>query len=96
MGANGIDIVRNSALALAVFGLALLWTYIVDSNTGDAYTYTQLLQDAKAKKSYQYAPNESVVATCTAPTFFSHDMEPPASTPGKPGQPAAAKKQGTI
>src|SRR6476660_7429684 len=52
--------------------------------------------DAKAKHTYQYAPNESVVATCTATTFFSHDMEPPASTPGKPGQPAAAKKQGTI
>jgi len=52
--------------------------------------------DAKAKHTYQYAPNESVVATCTATTFFSHDMEPPASTPGKPRQPAAAKKQGTI
>ncbi len=36
-------------VVLAVFGLALLWTYIVDSNTGDAYTYSQLLQDAKAK-----------------------------------------------
>ena len=44
-------LVRNSVVlvVLAVFGLALLWTYIVDSNTGDAYTYTQLLQDAKAK-----------------------------------------------
>jgi type IV pilus assembly protein PilO len=29
--------------------------------------------DAKAKHAYQYAPNESVVATCTATTFFSHD-----------------------
>ena len=35
--------------------------------------------DAKAKHSYQYAPNESVVATCTATTFFSHDMAPPAA-----------------
>ena len=52
--------------------------------------------DAKAKHTYQYAPNESVVATCTATTFFSHDLAPPASAPGKPGQPAAAKKQGTI
>ena len=44
-------LVRNSVVlvVLAVFGLALLWTYIVDSNTGDAYTYTQLLQDAKSK-----------------------------------------------
>ena len=31
--------------------------------------------DAKAKHTYQYAANESVVATCTATTFFSHDME---------------------
>jgi type IV pilus assembly protein PilO len=52
--------------------------------------------EAKAKHTYQYAPNESVVATCTATTFYSHDLAPPASTPGKPGQPAAAKKQGTI
>jgi len=41
--------------------------------------------EAKTKHTYQYAPNESVVATCTATTFFSHDMEPPASTSGKPG-----------
>jgi type IV pilus assembly protein PilO len=30
---------------------------------------------AKTKRSYQYAPNESVVATCTATTFFSHDLQ---------------------
>src|SRR4030088_296290 len=30
-------------------------------------------QGAKAKHTYQYAPNESVIATCTATTFFSHD-----------------------
>jgi type IV pilus assembly protein PilO len=52
--------------------------------------------EAKAKHTYQYAPNESVVATCTATTFYSHDMAPAAGAPGKPGQPAAAKKQGTI
>ncbi len=46
---------------------------------------TKKPSDAKAKHTYQYAPNESVVATCTATTFFSHDMEPPASTSGKPG-----------
>lgn len=39
--------------------------------------------DAKAKHTYQYAANESVVATCTATTFFSHDMEPPAAAPAK-------------
>jgi len=36
--------------------------------------------DAKAKHSYQYAPGESVVATCVATTFFSHDTQP-AATP---------------
>jgi type IV pilus assembly protein PilO len=35
--------------------------------------------EAKAKHSYQYAPNESVVATCVATTFFSHDQ--PAAAP---------------
>jgi type IV pilus assembly protein PilO len=45
---------------------------------------------AKAKRQYQYAPSESVVATCTATTFFSHDLQPGAAgAPGKPGAPAA-------
>jgi len=39
--------------------------------------------EAKAKHTYQYAPNESIVATCTATTVFSHDVMPPASVPGK-------------
>jgi len=52
--------------------------------------------DAKAKHTYQYAPNESVVATCTATTFFSHDMDPAGSAPVKPGQPAPVKKQGSL
>ena len=47
--------------------------------------------DAKAKHTYQYAANESVVATCKATTFFSHDNEPAASAAGRPGQ-ATAKK----
>jgi type IV pilus assembly protein PilO len=50
---------------------------------------TRKPQDAKAKKTYQYAPNESIVTTCKATTFFSHDMDPAAA--GKPGQ-AAVKK----
>ena len=33
-------------------------------------------QEAKAKHMYQYAPSESVVATCLATTFFSHDTQP--------------------
>ena len=36
--------------------------------------------DAKVKHTYQYAPNESIVATCTATTFYSHDTVP-AATP---------------
>jgi len=44
---------------------------------------------AKAKRTYQYAPNESIVATCKATTFFSHDMDPAGA--GKPGQ-AAVKR----
>jgi type IV pilus assembly protein PilO len=34
-------------------------------------------QGAKTKHAYQYAPNESIVATCTATTFFSHDLQAP-------------------
>ncbi len=43
---------------------------------------------AKAKHTYQYAPNESVVASFTATTYFSHDLQPSASGPGTPGTPA--------
>src|SRR5262249_48835728 len=39
--------------------------------------------DAKAKHSYQYAPNESVVATAVATTFFSHDIAPAVEKPAK-------------
>lgn len=39
--------------------------------------------EVKAKHQYQYAPNESVVATCTATTFFSHDTTPPAAAKAK-------------
>jgi type IV pilus assembly protein PilO len=48
--------------------------------------------EAKAKHAYQYAPNESVVATFTASTFFSHDIEPAAGTAARPGQPVPVKK----
>ena len=50
---------------------------------------TRKPSDAKTKKTYQYAPNESIVATCKATTFFSHDLDPAGS--GKPGQ-AGVKK----
>jgi type IV pilus assembly protein PilO len=55
---------------------------------------TRKPQPAKAKKSYAYAPGESVVATCVATTFFSHDPQPaaPVADTGKKrgATPAAA------
>jgi type IV pilus assembly protein PilO len=52
---------------------------------------TKTPSNAKAKHTYQYAPNESVVATCTATTFFSHDATPAAAGAGaKPGTTPAA------
>ena len=49
--------------------------------------------DAKTKKTYQYAPNESVVATCVATTFFSHDLTPPpAAASGAAVKPVSAKQ----
>src|SRR5579864_3984131 len=44
---------------------------------------------AKVKGTYPYTPGETIVASCTATTFFSHEPdEQPAATPAKPGQPA--------
>ncbi|HEX3740014.1 MAG TPA: type 4a pilus biogenesis protein PilO [Terriglobales bacterium] len=40
---------------------------------------TKKAGEAKAKHNYQYAASESVVATCVATTFFSHDQ--PVATP---------------
>src|SRR6476646_9737996 len=39
---------------------------------------------AKAKRTYQYAPNESVIATFVATTYFSRDMQPAAAAGAKP------------
>ena len=48
--------------------------------------------DAKVKHSYQYAPNESVAATFTATTFYSHDLAPAAAGTGaKPATTAGVK-----
>ena len=46
---------------------------------------------AKAKHSYQYAPSESVVATCLTTTYFSHDLDP--AGPAKPATPATPVKK---
>jgi type IV pilus assembly protein PilO len=45
---------------------------------------TKSPSDAKVKHTYQYAPNESVAASFTATTFFSHDAPPAAGAAGKP------------
>ncbi|HLW52907.1 MAG TPA: type 4a pilus biogenesis protein PilO [Candidatus Angelobacter sp.] len=52
---------------------------------------------AKVKGTYPYTPGETIVASCTATTFFSRepDANPPAAAtgaqrPGQPGQPGAA------
>jgi type IV pilus assembly protein PilO len=37
--------------------------------------------DAKVRKTYQYAPSESVVVNYLATTFFSHDSIPQAASP---------------
>ena len=45
-------------------------------------------QGAKVKHSYQYGPSESVVASFTATTYFSHDSQPSVAGAGaKPGMP---------
>lgn len=44
--------------------------------------------EAKVKHTYQYAPSETVVATCLTTTYFSHDLDPGAATAAKPAPPA--------
>ncbi len=44
---------------------------------------TKKPSEAKAAHTYQYAASESIVATCTATTFFSHDAPAPATTLAK-------------
>lgn len=56
--------------------------------TNLAVASTKKPGDAKAKHTYQYAPSESVVATCLTTTYFSHDLDPAgpankAATPAK-------------
>ena len=48
---------------------------------------------AKAKHTYQYAPNESVVMTFTATTFYSHDSQDAAGGAAKTGAAPAAVKR---
>ena len=62
------------------------------SMSGLLVATTKKPMDAKTKHTYQYAGNESVVATCVATTFFSHDTEVPAEVPGKNGKAAVPVK----
>jgi len=56
---------------------------------------TKTTGPAKIKGTYKYAPGETVVASCTATTFFSHEPEPQAAAqPGRPGAPAGAAAKG--
>jgi type IV pilus assembly protein PilO len=48
--------------------------------------------NAKVKHQYQYAPNESVVASFTATTFYSHDLTPAVAATGPGAKPAGAGK----
>jgi type IV pilus assembly protein PilO len=50
-----------------------------------AVASTRTPNAARAKHTYQYAPGESVVATCLTTTYFSHDLDPGAAT--KPAPP---------
>jgi len=47
--------------------------------------------DAKVRHHYEYAPSESVVAACTATTFFSHELDAAAGAASKAG-----KNKGTL
>ena len=59
--------------------------------TGVTMSSTKNPAAAKLKHTYQYAPNESVVVSCIATTFFSHDLNPAgASAAPKPGTTTAA------
>jgi type IV pilus assembly protein PilO len=59
--------------------------------TNLAVASTKKPGDAKARHTYQYAPGESVVATCLTTTYFSRDLDP-AGPANKTAAPASAKK----
>lgn len=51
--------------------------------SGLAIASTRAPGPSKARRTYQYAPGESIVATCLTTTYFSHDLDP-----GAPAAPA--------
>lgn len=52
---------------------------------------TKKAADAKVKHTYNYAPNESVAASFTATTFYSHDTLAPAAPLAAGAKPAGVK-----
>jgi type IV pilus assembly protein PilO len=56
-----------------------------------AVSTTRKPSDARAKHTYQYAPGESVVATCLTTTYFSHDLDP--AGPAAAAKPTAPAKK---
>ena len=57
--------------------------------TNLAVASTRKPGDSKARHTYQYAPGESIVATCLTTTYFSHDLDPTGpATPATPATPA--------
>ncbi len=64
-------IVRNSVVlvVLAVFGLAVLWTFMSGGETGETYTYSQLLDDVAAGRI------ESITQEGTTLTVLTRDGE---------------------
>ncbi len=59
-------------------------------NVGNLMVASTRNPGGAVKHQYQYAPNESVVASFTATTYFSHDLQPSVAAAGaKPGTPAA-------
>jgi len=57
--------------------------------TGLSVASTRKPSDAHVRHTYQYAPSETVAATCLTTTYFSHDLDPT----GPPAQAAAPAKK---
>ena len=95
---------RTPALTTALLGGVMIVLGIIDiyassvatairdlvNISGLLVSTTKTPSAAKVKHTYQYAPNESIVASFTATTYFSHDLQPSAAGAGtKPGTPGA-------
>jgi len=51
-------------------------------------------QALKLKKKYNYGPDETVVATCQAVTFFTPEPKPATAAPAQPGAPGQPGRPG--